>query len=59
MRKKVNYSLKSEIYRGAGEIVAYHKTLASPPRMFTSLAEIHGNMEECEQKRLDLDSEEV
>ena len=51
--------MKSEIYRGAGEIVAYHKTLASPPGMFTSLAEIHGNMEECEQKRLGLDSEEV
>ena len=37
----------------------YHKKLASPPGMFTSLEKIQGNMEECEQKRLDLDNEEV
>ena len=37
----------------------HHKKLASPPGMFTSLEKIQGNMEECEQKRLDLDNEEV
>ena len=36
MRTKVVYSFKSEIYRGAGEIVDYSKVLSSPPEMFTS-----------------------
>ena len=48
MRAKVNYSFKSEIHRGAGEIVPYCKTLTSPPCMFKSLEEIG---------RLDLDNE--
>ena len=59
MRRKVIYSLKSEIHRGAGKIVLYHKTLTSPPGMFTSLEEIQAYIEECEQKLLDLDNEEV
>ena len=59
MRTKVIYSFKSEIHRGAGEIVDYSKTLTSPPGMFTSLEEIQAYIEECEQKRLDLENEEV
>ena len=47
------------IYRGAGEISPYSKTLDSSPDMFTSLKEIQAYIEECEQKRLDLDNEEV
>ena len=59
MRTKVIYSFKSEIHRGAGDVVPYHKTLTSPPGMFTSLGEFQAYIEECEQKRLDLDNEEV
>ena len=40
LRTKVIYSFQSEINRGAGEIVPYHKTLTSPPIMFTSLEQI-------------------
>ena len=59
IRVKVIYSFKSVIYRGGGEIKDYSKALDSPPGMFTSLEEIRAYIEECEQKRLDLDSEEV
>ena len=59
MRIKVIYSFKAEIYRGAGKIVDYNKTLTLPPGMFTSLEEIQAYIKECEQKRLDLDNEEV
>ena len=59
MRTNIIYSFKSEIHRGAGEIKDYNKTLTSPPRMFTSLKEIQAYIDECEQKRLDLDNEEV
>ena len=66
MRTKGIYSFKSEIHRGGGEIhrgggevVAYSKTLTSPPGMFTNLEEIQAYIEECEQKQLDLDNEEV
>ena len=59
IRVKVIYSFKAEIHRGAGEIVDYSKTLTSPPGMFTSLEEIQVYIEECEQKRLDLENEEV
>ena len=59
MRSKVIYSLKSEIHWSAGEIKDYSKTLNSPPGMFTSLKEIQVYIQECEQKRLDLDNEEV
>ena len=59
MRTKVIYYFKSEIHWGAGEIVDYSKTLTSPPGMFKSLEEIQPYIEECEQKRLDLDNEEV
>ena len=59
MSTKVIYSFKSEIHCGAGEINDYNKTLTSPPVMFTNLKEIQAYIEECEQKRLDLDNEEV
>ena len=59
MRTKVIYLSKSEIHQGVGEVVPYHKTLTSSPGMFTSLEEIQAYIEECEQKRLDLDSKEV
>ena len=59
MRTRVIYSFKSEIHQGASEIKDYNKTLTSPPDMFTSLKEIQAYIEEFEQKRLDLDSEEV
>ena len=59
MRTKVVYSFEAEIHRGAGEIVDYSKVLSSPPGMFTSLQEIREYIEECEQKRLDLENEKV
>ena len=59
MRVKVIYSFKSVIYRGGGEIKPHSKTLDSTPGMFASLKEFQAYIEECEQKRLDLDNEEV
>ena len=59
MRTEVIDSFKSEIHRGAGEIKVYNKTLTLPPGMFRSLKEIQAYIEECEQKRLDLDNEQV
>ena len=59
MRVKVIYSFNAEIHRGAGEIVDYSKTLTSPPGRFTSLEGIQAYFEECEQKPLDLENEEV
>ena len=59
MRTKVVYSFEAEIHTGAGEIVDYSKVLSSPAGMFTSLQEIREYIEECEQKRLDLENEEV
>ena len=47
------------IYRGGGEIKPYSKTLDLSSVMFTSLKKIQAYIEECEQKRLDLDNEEV
>ena len=59
MRVMVIYSFKSRIHRGAGEIKYYSKTLNSPPGTFTSLKEIQAYIEDCEQKQLDLQNEEV
>ena len=59
MRVKVIYSFKSEMYRGAGEIKPYSKTLDSPSDMFTVLKEIQAYIEECEQKCLSVDNKEV
>ena len=59
MRIKFIYSFESVIYRGGGEINPYNKTLYSAPDMFASLNENQAYIEECEQKRLDLDNEEV
>ena len=58
-RTRVVYSFKSEVHRGASVIKDYSKTLNSPPGMFSSLKEIQAYIEECEQKRLDLDNEEA
>ena len=59
MRAKVIHSFKLEIYRGGGEIGDYSKTLTSTPGMFTILEEIPQYIEECEQKRLDMDNKKV
>ena len=59
MKVTVIYSFKSVIYRVCGEIKPYSKILDSLPGMFTSLKEIQAYIEEYEQKRLDLDNEEV
>ena len=59
MRVKVIYSFKGEIHGGPGEIVDCSMTLNSPPGMFASLEEIQAYIEECEQKLLDLENEEV
>ena len=59
IRVKVIDSFKSVIYRGGGEIKPYSKTLGSSPGMFASLKDIQAYIEQCEQKRLDLDNEEV
>ena len=59
MRVKVIYAFKSVIYRGGDKIQPYRKMLDSAPDMFTSLKEIQAYIEEREQKRLDLDNEEV
>ena len=56
MRTKVIYLFKSEIHRGAGEIMDYSKTLTSPAGMLISLGEIQAYIEECEQKPLDLEN---
>ena len=58
MMVKVFYLFKSVIYRSGGEIKPYSKTLDSVPCMFTSLKEMQTYIEECEQKRLNLDNEE-
>ena len=59
MRVRVIYSFKLVIYRGGAEIKPYSKTLDSSSGMFTSLKKIQVYIEECEQKRSDLDNEEV
>ena len=59
MRTNGIYSFKLQIHRGADEIVDYGKTLTSLLGMFRSLEEIQTYIEELEQKRLDLDNEEV
>ena len=59
IRVKVIYSFKSVIYQGGGKIQPHSKTLDSSPGMFTGLKEIQAYIEQCEQKRLDLDNEEV
>ena len=59
MRVKVVYSFKSVIYLAAREIKDYSKTLDSSPGIFNGLKEIRAYIEECEQKQLELDNEEV
>lgn len=57
MRTKVIYSFVAEIYRGHGEVTEYHKTLTASPGNVTSF-QIKMHIDECEQKRLDLDNDE-
>ena len=59
LRIKLIYSFKADIHQGAGEIVDYSKTLTSPPGMFTSLKETQAYIKVSEQRRLDLENEEV
>ena len=59
MRVKVIHSFESVLSRDGGKIQPYSKTLDSSLGMFTSLKDIQAYIEECEQKRLDLDNEEV
>ena len=49
MWAKIIYSVKSEIYQDAGEIVIFSKPLASSSGMFTSLVEIQASIKESEQ----------
>ena len=58
MRVKVVYSFSADIYRGGGEVTKYDKTLENRG-LFTSLEEVRLYIEDCEQKRLDLENEEV
>ena len=58
MRVKVLYSFTADIYRGAGEVTEYKKTIENRG-LFTSLEEIRNYIEDCEQKRLDLENDEV
>ena len=56
MRTKVIYLFKSDIRRGADEIVDYSMKLTSPPSMFTSLEETQTYIAEFEQNWLDLET---
>ena len=47
------------IYRGQGEVVEYSKTFKTPPGTFSSLSEIKEYIQQCEQKRLDLEDSET
>jgi len=58
MRVKVIYSFTADIYRGGGNVTEYKKTIENRG-LFTSLEEIRGYIEDCEQKRLDLEKVEV
>ena len=47
------------VYRGQGEIIEYSKTFKAPPGTFSSLSEIKEYIQQCEQKRLDLEDGET
>ena len=59
MRTKVIQSFSCLIYRGQGEIIEYSKTFKTPPGTFSSLSEIKEYIQQCEQKRLDLEDTET
>ena len=59
MRTKVIQSFSCLIYRGQGEIIEYRKTFKAPPGTFSSLSEIKEYIQQCEQKRLDLEDAET
>ena len=59
MRVKVIYSFTADIYRGGGEVAEYQKNIIGNRGLFTSLEEVRVYIEECEQKRIDLENEEV
>ena len=59
MRTKVIHAFSCVIYRGQGEIIEYSKTFKAPPGTFSSLSEIKEYIQQCEQKRLDLEDGET
>ena len=59
MRTKVIQSFLCKIYRAQGEIIEYSKTFKAPPGTFSSLSEIKEYIQQCEQKRLDLEDAET
>ena len=58
MRVKVVYSFQADIY-GPNGISEYSKTIPANKHLFTSIEEVHAYIEECEQRRLDLDDDEI
>merc|ERR1711911_67274 len=58
MRVKVVYSFSAEIY-GANDISDYGKLIPANGHLFTSIAEVRDYIEQYEQRRLDLDDDEV
>ena len=59
MRTKFIHAFSCKIYRGQGEIIEYSKTFKAPPGTFSSLSEIKEYIQQCEQKRLDLEDAET
>merc|ERR1711911_133935 len=57
MRVEVVYSFSAEIY-GANGISDYGKLIPANGHLFTSIAEVRDYIEECEQRRLDLDDDD-
>lgn len=58
-RTSLIYLFKSEMHWIAIEILDFIKELTSSPCMFTSFEEIHGFIEEYEEKRLELGKADV
>ena len=65
MRSRIVYGFTAKIYRGAGEMVVYEKTLPRGASLlkdggsFTSLAAIKRYIKWCEARRLDLEDSEI
>lgn len=58
MRVKVVYTFLADIH-GQNGISDYDKQIPANRHLFTSIAEVREYIEECEQKRLDLDDDEI
>ena len=58
-RTKVIHAFSCVIYRGQGEIIEYSKTFKAPSGTFSSLDDIKEYIQQCEQKRLDLEDSET